>query len=179
MFYINTITGEYPVSEAAIRAEYPNTSFAANFVPPQPYAAVQEALLPEYARLREYLKEGIPVKVDETWYRDWQVLPLDPEVIAANEARALERSIVEYTTMTQQRLDDFARSKNYDNILSATTYATDPKPEFQGEGQRAVELRSQTWDKFYEIVAEIKAGTRPIPESYADIAADLPNLTWD
>lgn len=76
------------------------------------------------------------------------------------------------------RLDAFAQQRMYDNILSAATYATSPVPQFQVEGQRAVELRDQTWAVLYQMLAEVQAGTRPMPSAFADIESELPALIW-
>lgn len=82
-------------------------------------------------------------------------------------------------TEAQARLDTWAQSRGYDGILSACTYATSQVPRFQAEGQRCVDLRDQTWARLYEILAEVEAGTRPVPMSLAEIEADLPALTWE
>jgi hypothetical protein len=79
---------------------------------------------------------------------------------------------------TQQRLDDFAKTRNYDGILSACTYATSTVPKFQGEGQYAVGARDATWGALYQIMAEVMAGTRPMPTIFADVEPDLPTLVW-
>jgi hypothetical protein len=84
----------------------------------------------------------------------------------------------EIVTATQQRLDDFAKTRNYDGILSACTYAADPNPKFAFEGQYCIDARGATWTKLYEIMAEVEAGTRPMPSGYADIEGDLPVLAW-
>lgn len=89
-----------------------------------------------------------------------------------------EELLAHVTTETQRRLDDFARTRMYDNILSACTYASSAVPKFAAEGQRAVELRDQTWTKLYEVLDEIKAGTRPVPASFAEIEPELPVLSW-
>ena len=81
-------------------------------------------------------------------------------------------------TATQKRLDDFARTRNYDGILSACTYATSAVPKFAAEGQYAVQARDATWATLYTILAEVEAGTRPVPSGYADIEPDLPALAW-
>lgn len=78
----------------------------------------------------------------------------------------------------QRRLDDFARTRNYDSVLSACTYATSSVAKFRAEGQCAVDLRDQTWAAAYEILAEVLAGQRPMPASLADIEGDLPALEW-
>ncbi len=83
-----------------------------------------------------------------------------------------------FTDAIQRRLDAFAKTRNYDSILSACTYATSAVARFQAEGQYAVNLRDQTWAAAYQILAEVHAETRPMPMSLADIEADLPDLEW-
>ena len=82
------------------------------------------------------------------------------------------------TGAIQQRLDDFARTRNYDNILSACTYATSTVAKFKTEGQACVNLLDATWAAAYTILANVQAGKRPMPTSIADIKADLPAAVW-
>lgn len=84
----------------------------------------------------------------------------------------------EVVAATQQRLDDFARTRNYDGILSVCTYATSTVPRFATEGQYAVNVRDATWAKLYEMLADMEAGTRPMPAGFADIEPELPVLEW-
>jgi hypothetical protein len=84
----------------------------------------------------------------------------------------------EIVTATQQRLDNFAKTRNYDSILSACTYAADLNPKFAAEGQYCVDARGATWTKLYEIMDEVEAGTRPMPSGYSDIESELPPLVW-
>ena len=79
---------------------------------------------------------------------------------------------------TQQRLDDFARTRNYDNILSACTYADSSVPKFATEGQYAVQARDATWAALYALLDEVQAGTRQVPASFADVEPMLPPLEW-
>ena len=88
-----------------------------------------------------------------------------------------EQIIAQYTTGVQQHLDTFARTRNYDGILSAATYATSQVPNFKAEGQYAVEARDATWAKCYEILAAVEAGSRPTPP-LDELLAELPVLTW-
>lgn len=78
----------------------------------------------------------------------------------------------------QQSLDDFAQTRGYDSIMSAATYATSSVPNFAAEGRRAVDLRDATWAKLYELLDEVKAGTRPVPAGFEEIVGDLPTLGW-
>lgn len=80
---------------------------------------------------------------------------------------------------TQERLDDFAKTRNYSGILSACTYSTSSIPKFSAEGQRCINLRDQTWAALYTVLAEVQAGTRPMPESFSSVKSSLPLLTWE
>jgi hypothetical protein len=84
----------------------------------------------------------------------------------------------EIVKQTQARLDDFARTRNYDGILSACTYASSSVPKFAAEGQYCVDARDNTWATLYTILGEVQAGTRPVPGGFADIEPDLPVLVW-
>jgi hypothetical protein len=100
----------------------------------------------------------------------------DPVELAAEDAPVLQARIA---TEAQARLDAWAQSRGYDGILSACTYATSRVPRFRTEGQRCVDLRDQTWAQLYEILADVEAGTRPVPLSLAEIEGDLPVLAWN
>jgi hypothetical protein len=92
--------------------------------------------------------------------------------------KPIEQIQAEIVTDTQKRLDDFAKTRNYDGILSLCTYASSPNVKFQAEGQYGVDARDTTWTKLYQIFAEVEALTRPMPTSYADIESELPTLAW-
>ena len=92
-------------------------------------------------------------------------------------AVTLEDLQAAFTATIQAHLDTFARTRNYDGILSAATYATSTVPKFQAEGQYAVEARDATWAKAYAILDEVMSGQRPMP-SLAEVLAELPALSW-
>lgn len=96
-------------------------------------------------------------------------------VAQAADAARIQAAIV---TATQLRLDTFAQTRNYDGILSACTYATSGVTKFAAEGQYCVDARDATWSALYTIMGEVLAQTRPMPESFSDIVADLPVLVW-
>lgn len=83
----------------------------------------------------------------------------------------------DYSLAIQNKLDSFARTRNYDGILSAATYATSSVLKFKAEGQYAVGARDATWAKCYEILAEVEGGTRPMP-TLEELMAELPALVW-
>ncbi len=177
--YINTQTGAYPVSEGQIRAEYANTSFAAPFEAPAPYAWVFPAPQPVHDAVTQGVREiASELTAKGTWEQRWEVYSLPPEAVAANQAAAVQRLQEGIVSNTQKRLDEFAKTRNYDGILSACTYVTSAVPKFQAEGQYCVNARDTTWATLYQILAEVQAGTRPMPTGYDDVAPLLPVLEW-
>lgn len=80
-------------------------------------------------------------------------------------------------TAVQLRLDSFAKERNYDGIMSACTYAVDPNPIFNAEGQYCVAARSSTWAACYAILAQVKTGARTMP-TVEQVMSELPTLTW-
>ena len=176
--YINTQTNQYPISEGEIRAEYPNTSFATPFIPPDKYQWVFANPAPQYDQLTKFVREVSPKKIGDTYHQNWEVLNLDSVTIEQNQLAASERLKAEVVFNTQKRLDNWANTRNYDGILSLCTYATSTIQRFQTEGQRGVDNRDATWSKLYQILADIESGIRPVPNGYADIESELPELVW-
>lgn len=80
------------------------------------------------------------------------------------------------TAVIQKHLDDKARERGYDNILSAASYATSPHPRFGPEGTAYRDWRDSCWETGYDLMAEVAAGTRPMP-SDEELIALLPVLT--
>ena len=103
---------------------------------------------------------------------------LDEAYASFVAAASKDRLLKDVVEQTQARLDDFAKTRNYDGILSLCTYATSTVPKFQTEGQYGVTARDATWAKLYEILAEVEAGARPMPTGFQDIEPELPILEW-
>ena len=132
----------------------------------------------ELRKLIGALNISLPEEFKAEHVAEYGWIPFEqPAVILSPEEQVLKLQ-EDIVTRTQQRLDDFARTRNYDGILSAATYATSTILKFATEGQYAVQVRDLTWSKLYEIMAEVQAGTRPMPSGYVDIEPELPALTW-
>lgn len=169
---------QYPYSPGQLIADNPDTSFPATMGDERladwgvyPVAATA---MPDADWLTETVEEGNPVLAGSAWRQSWSVRPATAAEIA-ERTESVKANVIE---ATQARLDDFARTRNYDGILSACTYATSTVPKFQGEGQYCVEARDATWMALYEILGEVEAGTRPMPSGYADVEPELPDLVW-
>lgn len=176
--YINTDTNAYPISEQEIRANFPNTSFAVPFSP-DGYAWVFPAPPPAYDPVTHTAREIAPELTNKgTWEQRWEVVALDAATVAANQAARAEQIKANIVQATQARLDAFARTRNYDDIKSASDYAGCSVPRFAAEGTYCRDARAETWAKLYEMLAEVEAGTRPMPAGFADVEAELPALVW-
>lgn len=76
----------------------------------------------------------------------------------------------------QAEMDRQAQAKGYDNIISACTYAMQPMgAPFQAEGAAFVAWRSQVWSQAYTMLAQVEAGTQPMPTP-AQAVAIMPKL---
>lgn len=171
-------TGEYPISHEQIRAANPNVSYPAYFEAAAGYDWVVVAEPPAYNALTQYLEAGLPMQVLGVWKQAWIVKDFDATAIAQRVAAQQQVLIRAITDATQSRLDVFSRTRNYDDILSACTYATSSNPKFKAEGQYCVDVRDATWAKLYAIMADAEQGKRPVPTGYDDIKDELPALVW-
>ncbi|MHB1227682.1 MAG: hypothetical protein ACYC0O_09180 [Desulfurivibrionaceae bacterium] len=86
-------------------------------------------------------------------------------------------SIDDYQRAVQDALDNKARERNYDGILSLCTYVTSTNPGFAAEGQAGVAWRDAAWTKCYEVLTEVAVGTRLQP-TVEELLAELPAMVW-
>lgn len=93
------------------------------------------------------------------------------------ERAKLDRNIKLLTSVVQSRLDAFAQSRGYDNILSACTYIGSSVPKFAAEAQTCINLRDATWAACYAILADVNAGLRTLP-TVDSTPIELPLLEW-
>lgn len=99
-----------------------------------------------------------------------QIVPWPQELIDADVARVRR----EIKAGVQKRLDDFAKTREFDNILSATTYHASTIPEYAAMGNYAVLARDQTWLK----VRQLEADPTFRPYGWPDVAPLMPELAW-
>ena len=84
MQYINTDTGDYPVTLADIKAAHPLTLFPSDFAEAfGDYAPVQPVAAPDYDSATHKAVELPPVLVEGEWRQSWAVDPLSQQEIDA------------------------------------------------------------------------------------------------
>jgi len=91
--------------------------------------------------------------------------------------QAKEAAIAANTAAIQAELDRQAQLKGYDNIVSACSYASGPDSDpFAAEGRAFLAWRSAVWTQAYAVLAEVEAGTKPMPTPEESVA-QMPALT--
>ena len=78
----------------------------------------------------------------------------------------------------QERLDNFAKEKGYDDIKSVCTYYNSTNPTFSSEATTAIEMRDNTWSTLYAFLDDMMSQVFPVPRSWSEIELILPDLTW-
>lgn len=117
-------------------------------------------------------------KVGDVWQYKWAVSSLPAEIIAANQAAktiAFQKQVVD---AIQSRLDTFAQTRNYQDILSAVSYVNSSVPNFAADAAYCVTARDNTWATLHTLYAEVQANTRTIPETVQGVLDLLPTLAW-
>lgn len=176
--YINTTTLQYPIQEYQIREQYPNTSFAIPFIPPEPYAVVFQSPRPEYNPQTHSIKEIAPeLTAKGHWEQRWEVVELPQEEVETNAARAalaMQQAII---NAMSQLFDSTAQARRYDNRVTCALRAGYPGP-FQAEGQAFATWMDTCNALGYQMLAEVEAGTRPMPASVQEALDLLPEMVW-
>lgn len=100
-------------TESEIRAAFPNTSFPHPFVPPEGYAVLFAAPQPAHDPITQAVREIAPVLTDKGhWEQRWEVVTLDAEAVAANQAAA---------SAAQRQAAKAARALAVENIKVTTS----------------------------------------------------------
>ena len=98
--------------------------------------------------------------------------------VVHEEAPITEEQIQAHLTqVVQNYMDTTVQTRGYDNIHTACTYASSTDETFKAEGTACVVWRDTVWRKCYDILAEVKAGTREIPTE-EELISELPKLEW-
>jgi hypothetical protein len=97
-------------------------------------------------------------------------------MIKINTEKANAVLTKQLTDAVQQHMDKVAKSKGYDNLLSAVSYAEEAAvPQFQAEGISFRAWRSAVWAYCYAQLAAVLSGEREAP-TVEELIAELPVL---
>ena len=105
---------------------------------------------------------------------DWyEVVAIPAPTPEEQQAILIER----FRSAIQSWMDGEAMKLGYDSILSVCSYINTGNPKFDAEGEGFRQWRSAVWARGYELIDEVIAGQREVPDDPADVIALLPELT--
>lgn len=107
----------------------------------------------------------------------------DNEPVADIYLNEVEPDVIEFVLskvkeLVGSKLNDFARTRDYEGIVSLCSYASSTIEKFQTEGQRGVVLRDQCYIAMYDFLEKMSTGVSPIPKNTSEIEALLHELSW-
>ena len=183
MAYINTQTNQYPVSEQDIRNLNPNTSFPIPFIPPENYAWVFPAPQPVFDPMTQGVREQAPVFTAKgNWEQSWEIIELDPETIAANQAKKAEQD----AKMVADKIESLwqAADKYVTGYISGVAIGILTIGVLQGKPKCMVvsNWSNQVWSEYYTRKAAITVDSPldldfssfgPIPYTIPELQAEV------
>jgi len=109
---------------------------------------------------------------DGTFVSDtWTVINLTAE---EQQAYVIQR-LTEIGNGIGSFLDQAVSVKQYDSILSATSWTLSNITTYKSEGDAAIAYRDSIWSLFYSMVQAVQAGTQALP-TVGEFFASLPPL---
>lgn len=121
----------------------------------------------DYVALMEGSGQRATIVPDENGY----------PVLQEDQGPSLDDEVAGLNSAVRLHLDQVAKSRGYDNIVSLCSYATSTVAKYAAEGQAGVEWRDAVWVKCYEVLAEVEAGLREQP-TVEQLIAELPAFVW-
>lgn len=79
----------------------------------------------------------------------------------------------------QNKLEAFAKEKQFDSLESLISYKDSTNPEWAQQAAIAILKRDQTWLAYIKYFDDVTNKVLPVPKTENDIYSKLPDLTWD
>jgi len=98
-------------------------------------------------------------------------------IVTVNSAKASAAAQARLSAAVQAHLDATARARSYDSALSCVSYIDSTVAAYRAEATTMRDWRDAVWLRCYELLAEVQAGTRPVPTE-SELIALLPVIQW-
>lgn len=172
---------EYPITIAEIKARrmpfnyFRQVAFEDRVNAPDFHRVVEAIRLERDTPVVSYSVEPLTIQeiLDKLWEGKETLSPAEVPPQAVSTLFSLASGII------TKRLDDFAKTKDYDNIVSLCSYVDDPDPVLDKEGRRGRFLRSQAWGSLRDYQNKVLAGSLPIPRSEKELLSCVIEFTWE
>ena len=125
-------------------------------------------------RLLAYEEDG-----SQDGYIPQNARPATPEEVQAiqNPPLALTDVKARLTGALQKLLDDTAKARGYDSMLSLVSYVASTNEAFAAEAAAGIAYRDAMWAYGNEIANAVEAGAQGLPNEQA-LLANAPVITW-
>ncbi len=169
----------YPYTPTDLIRQHPDTSFPAGalsevFLARWGVYPVEESEPTDCNPLTHRVEEGMPFEEDGKWRRSWAIYIMSAQERAEAAAHLAEK----LGSQLGRVLNEFAKTRGYDSMLSACTYAASAVDRFKREGQYCLGVRDAAWAALEQIMADAVAGKRRPPTDLQQIVGELPKLAW-
>ena len=91
--------------------------------------------------------------------------------------KSLEEIKKELDQFVEEFLDTAPKERDFAGIVSLCSYALSTNPKWQAEALAGIAWRDQVYSHCNQVIAEVLAGTRPVPTK-EQLLAELPKLVW-
>ena len=98
-------------------------------------------------------------------------------IVTIDAAKASAAAQTRLSAAVQAHLDATARARSYDSALSCVSYIDSTVAAYRAEATTMRDWRDAVWTRCYELLAEVQAGTRPVPTE-SELIALLPAIQW-
>ena len=175
----NNSVETYPYSVNNLKTDNPNVSFPKDISDSllQEWDVYPVTIVDSSNTVYDHFTEKVvadsePTLVDGIWTLDSSVVTMTAE----EQEEYKQNLIASYSDVVQRHLDAEARTKLYDNIMSACSYASGTGT-YATEGQAALAWRIAVWEHVEQVLADVEAGTRTLP-TRQELLDELPTMTW-
>ena len=175
----NNQVSKYPYMIGDLIKDNPGISFPTSNIPLETLAEynvypVRLTSVPIPNEKESIVKESTPIKIDGQFTQTWEIIQGTEEEVE----QKLNQVQADFSTLVQNRLDTFARTRGYDGILEACSYANSNIPKYAAEGAYCIEARDNTWNNFYSVFEAMRIGAVPWMPRFSQVEAFLPPLEW-
>lgn len=119
---------------------------------------------------------------DDGWYiSGWNVPEVDQPSSEEIESWQAEASVIQFkndaTTIIEQKIEQIAKERGYDNSLSCASYATSTVEGWKAEADAFIAWRDSVWSWAISQFEEVSSGQTEVP-TLEEVEQSIPSMVW-